>query len=253
MLGNNPGNQASRCYIKRRIIKLRPLRTKARISHLINFRRIALLDGNFCPGGELEINRRKGRGHIERYTMGLGNHRQAVGADLVRRVAVGGDAIGPDDDEINHAPLHTMGRHVVGNYGDGDAHLDTFPGGEFGSLETGAGFISKDATQAIFTPCRTNHPDGGSVTSGGETARVAVGEEGQFFGARGENAQGVIADRMAAVEVVGLDGLGGVQEGGADCGGVAAGGLGGVQLAVNGPKKVNGGGAGLAQGLSDRV
>ena len=57
--------------------------------------------GMLLPSGVAEIDRRDGRGDVERDAVLLRQHGDGVGADLVGDVAVGGDAIGADDHEID--------------------------------------------------------------------------------------------------------------------------------------------------------
>ena len=56
-------------------------------------------------------------------------HGHHVGSDLVRGVAVCGNAIRADDYAINFALLHHMTGHVVGNDCDGDVVFGQLPCG----------------------------------------------------------------------------------------------------------------------------
>jgi hypothetical protein len=57
-----------------------------------------------------------------------------VGADLVGRVAVGGDAVCADDDAVDLAALHDVPGHVVGDDGDGNLVLLQLPRGQARAL-----------------------------------------------------------------------------------------------------------------------
>ena len=49
--------------------------------------------------------------------MGAGQNGEAVGADLVGHVAVGGDAVGSGDHDLDSAFLHELGGHAVAEDG----------------------------------------------------------------------------------------------------------------------------------------
>jgi hypothetical protein len=57
-------------------------------------------------------------------------HRQRVGADLVADIAVGGDAVGADDDPADLAAGHQAGGDVVRLHRHRDAGLLQLPGGQ---------------------------------------------------------------------------------------------------------------------------
>ena len=63
--------------------------------------RVALLDGDRRPVGEGQVERAGRGGDVERDAVGPGEQGHAVGPDLVGGVAVGGDPVGPDDDEVD--------------------------------------------------------------------------------------------------------------------------------------------------------
>ena len=90
-------------------------------------RRCAPRSGCRSPSGVVEIDRRERRRDVERDAVLLGQHRHAVGADLVGDVAVGGDAIGADDDEVDRALAHQRAGHVVGDDRRVDAVLAPAP------------------------------------------------------------------------------------------------------------------------------
>ena len=56
--------------------------------------------------------------------------RHAIGPDLVRGVAVGRDAVGADDDEVDVTSRHDRGRGDVGDQPVGNALAVALPGGE---------------------------------------------------------------------------------------------------------------------------
>ena len=64
-----------------------------------------------------------------------GQHRHRIRADLVGDIAIGGNAIGADDDAVDFAAAHQMARHVVGDQRHRDTVLHQFPGGEPRALQ----------------------------------------------------------------------------------------------------------------------
>ncbi len=109
---------------------------------------VSLLDGNVLAVGRREIDRRERRRHVERNRVLACQHGHAVGADLVRRVAVGRNAIGADDDEIDLPLPHQRPGHVVGDHGRLNAVADQFPGREPRALQKRARLVGKDRDAA---------------------------------------------------------------------------------------------------------
>jgi hypothetical protein len=74
----------------------------------------ALLDGDGVAGGGREVDGAGGGGDVERDAVGLGGEGHGVGADLVGDVAVGGDAVGADDHQVDLAAgfIHHAERAV---------------------------------------------------------------------------------------------------------------------------------------------
>jgi hypothetical protein len=61
-----------------------------------------------------------------------------------RCIAIGGDAVGAGDDEIDHAMLHQMASGIVRDHGMRHAAMQKLPGGERGALVAGSGLIDPD-------------------------------------------------------------------------------------------------------------
>src|SRR5262249_14594939 len=75
--------------------------------------RAALLDWNVAARGQRPVAGRVRAGEMKRYAVVDGGQRLQVGADLVRHVAVAGDAVGADDTQIDEPPLHEMAAGIV--------------------------------------------------------------------------------------------------------------------------------------------
>src|SRR5436305_531646 len=76
----------------------------------------ALFDGN---GGAVRrggIYRRARRRDVERNTLCPRGQRERIRADLVRHIAVGGNAISPNEHRPDIAPAKPSGHHAVGHH-----------------------------------------------------------------------------------------------------------------------------------------
>src|SRR6185295_15151679 len=106
---------------------------------------IALLDRDVFAVGRREIDGRNRRGNVERNVVLFGQHGDGVGADLVRHVAIGGDAIGADDDEIDLTVAHQRACHAVGDDRRLYAVAYELPRGQACPLKEWTGFVREDA------------------------------------------------------------------------------------------------------------
>jgi hypothetical protein len=104
----------------------------------------ALLDGDLGAARDLHVDGRGRRRDHEADTVVARQHRQGVGADLVADVAVGGDAIGADDDPADLAAGHQAGGDVVRLHRHRDAGLLQLPGGQPRALQPGPGLVGVD-------------------------------------------------------------------------------------------------------------
>src|SRR5881398_686190 len=74
----------------------------------------ALLDRDASAVGERDVDGGGGRGAVERYAVVQRQHRERISADLVREVAVRGNAVGPHDHEIHLRLAHQRSRRAAG-------------------------------------------------------------------------------------------------------------------------------------------
>src|SRR5688572_918747 len=88
--------------------------------HLV---RVALFDGDQAALRQRQVHGGGGRDAIERHAVLLGQHRHAVGADLVGKVAVGDDAVGADQAQVDLAAVQEVAGGIVGDEVVGDASL----------------------------------------------------------------------------------------------------------------------------------
>ena len=89
--------------------------------------RRALFDRNRVAGRQRKVQRRNRRGDIERDFILVREHGHRIRADLVRRIAIGRDAIRSDDNRAYAARFQKMPDHVVGDERQRDSGLLQLP------------------------------------------------------------------------------------------------------------------------------
>src|SRR6185369_11972004 len=93
---------------------------------------------------QVQVDGAVGRRHVEGDVVVLGQDGQAVGADLVGHVALGGDAVRAHDDHLDLARLHQRGGRAVGDEGVGDLGVLQLEGRQTGALQVGPGLVGED-------------------------------------------------------------------------------------------------------------
>jgi hypothetical protein len=101
----------------------------------------ALLDGDLVAGGESQVERGNGSGHVERNAVLMRQHRDGISSNLVGHVAVCGDAVGAHHHASDLAGVQKVSSHVVGDQGGGDTVVLQLPDGEPRALQERPGFI----------------------------------------------------------------------------------------------------------------
>ena len=176
-----------------------------RAGHVGHFPGGPLFDRDAGAGRRVQVDRGPGRRHVKRNAVRVREDRHAVGPDLVGRVAVGGNAVGADDDHVHASGGHHRGGHVVGDHGSRDAVLHEFPGRQARALQERPRLVGKHL-HALPRLDRTAHdPECRAVAGGGQRAGVAVRENARVVG---HQHGAVTADRLAARHVVVVDGVG---------------------------------------------
>ena len=97
-LGDDPGDQLGRGDVEGGVVDGDPLGGGLPAEAVGDLARVALLDRDGRAVGERQVERARRRGDVERDAVRPGQQGDAVGADLVRGVAVGRDPVGADDD-----------------------------------------------------------------------------------------------------------------------------------------------------------
>ncbi len=107
--------------------------------------------------------------------------RLEIGAYLVADVAIGGDAVGADDDEIDHDVLHQMAAGIVGDHRMRHAMMAEFPGGERGALVARARLVDPDMDGGAPIMRQIDRRRRRAPVDGGKPAGVAMGQDVDGF------------------------------------------------------------------------
>ena len=143
---------------------------------------------------------------LDQVGAGVRGEGEGVGADLVGDVAVGGDAVGADDDGVHEAAGDDTGGGAIDDDLVRDAFRGQLPRGQARALEERAGLIDEDAGDLALPVGGLDDAEGGTDAAGRESAGVAVGEEGGAIGdERGaELAHALIGRDLLLVDADGL-------------------------------------------------
>ena len=106
-----------------------------------------------------------------------GVDRQLVGADLVRHIAVGSNAISPDDDPGDALGFHQVSGSRIGIESDRHPIASQFPGSQPRALQPGAGFIDIDLLDQTIQIRRANHPERRAKATGRQRTGIAVSQQ----------------------------------------------------------------------------
>ncbi len=209
----------------------------------------ALFDGDVLAGGQVEVEGGGGSGDVEGDLVGVCEDGEGVGADFVGGVAVGSDAVGSGDDEVDFLLGHEEAGHAVGDEGGVDAGLGKFPGGEACALEEGSGFVDVGVEGGVVLVGGEHECECGAELGGGEASGVAVGE----YAVVGSDEGGaVLADGVAHGGVLVAYGLGFGEEALSQLAGSGEGSVLGHSLeAVEGPGQIDGGGSASGEVVGD--
>ena len=183
------------------------------VPHVGDFLGRTLFDLDVASRGGGEVDGGTGGADVEGDAVVLGEDGDAGGADFVRCISIGGNAVTADEDSVDPAVFHDGGCHVVADEGDVHACRTEFVCGEARTLEQGTCLVGKDAEVVAFLVSEVHDGGGGTVFGGGELACVAVGEESVAGLYEGER---VLAYFFADVDVLLFDAEGFVTKEAAD-------------------------------------
>ena len=167
LLGDDRGQERGRGHVEGRVPG------GEAVAHL---RRVALLDRDLRAPRGAKVDRRARRHDVEGHAVMGREHRQRVGADLVRRVAVGRDAIGPGEDDVDLAAGDQ--RPCRGVRDDAVRHAGPLelPGGQARALEQRARLADEHVRHQSTLEALADRAERRPDAARGERARVAVRE-----------------------------------------------------------------------------
>ncbi len=101
-----------------------------------------------------------------------------IGSDFIGKIAVGGDAVGAQNDAINPPLLHQETGGVIANKSDLNSFLHQFPTSQSRPLQERTGFIGEDLNSLSGVAGGIYDGQRCAASSGSEGAGVAVGQDG---------------------------------------------------------------------------
>ena len=171
--------------------------------------------------------------------MVLGQHRQRVRTDLVRGIAVGGDAIGARHHEIDVPPRHHRGRDDVGDQPVRNAVAHALPGGQPRPLHDRARLVHPEQRDLALRVGGAHDAERGAIAGRRQRAGIAMRENARV---RRHQVSTVVAERLVGGEVFGEDRLRLRGQTGARLGhGTPAQAIGDAAHALERPEEVDGG------------
>src|SRR5437016_4763173 len=174
-LGHDRGDELAGRHVEGRIRDAHATRRDLPVEDVRHLARRALLDRDALAARALEVDRGERGSDVERDRVAVREHREPIGADLVRDVAVRRGAIGANDHAAHATALHHVPRHVVGDDGDRDVVLLELPCREPRALKERTR-LARDHLDALpVLDGGADDAEGRAVAGGGERARVAVG------------------------------------------------------------------------------
>ena len=183
------------------------------VPHVGDFLGRTLFDLDVPARGGGEVDGGTGGADVEGDAVVLGEDGDAGGADFVRGVSIGGNAVAADEDGVDPAVFHDGGCHVVADECDVHAGGTEFIRSEARALEQGACLVGKDAEVVAFFVSKVHDGGGRAVFGSGELPCVAVGEESVAGLYEGER---VLAYFFADVDVLLFDAEGFIAQEAAD-------------------------------------
>ena len=183
------------------------------VPHIGDFLGGTLFDVDVGTCWGVHVNGGSGGADVEGDAVVLGEDGDTGGADFVRCISIGGNAVTADEDGVDPAVFHDGGCHVVADEGDVHAGRAELIRGEACALQKRARFVGKDAEVVAFLVAEVHDGGGRAVFGGGELSGIAVGEESHTRFYEGER---VLAYFFADVDVLLLDTEGFVTEQAAD-------------------------------------
>ena len=188
-LGDDPSNQPCRGYIEGWAIARHVRRGGLPAESSPNLIRPPLLNWDSGSILHCKIKRTAWRCDVKWDSVVPGEHRYGVCAYLVGGIAVGGDSIGPDYDEIDLARLHKSPGHVVTEQGHVQTGTLQLPRCQSSSLQQGASFVGIHSKRPPGLMGGVERSQRSAVLRGRQRSCVAVRQ----YAAAGLDQRGTVA------------------------------------------------------------
>ena len=129
-----------------------------------------------APSGVPEVERRARRDDVHRQIVVAREHGERVRPDLVRRVAVRGDAVGAGDHAVDFSGGHQRSCGRVGDHRVRDRRCLELPRRQARALKQRPRLVDPDVREQSALERGDERANGGAITARREPARVAVRE-----------------------------------------------------------------------------
>ena len=166
---------------------------------------LALLNRNLrtCSNGKIKGARR--RGDIKRNSVCLRRQCYAIGADFVRRVAVGRNSVGTDNHSVHTLRAHGPRCHIIGNQRHRNAVLKQLKRRQARTLQQRARFVGINHLQLALRVSTADNAQRCAPTAGCQCACVAVR---QHYGSVRQHSSAVFAHTLIHGNIVRINLLG---------------------------------------------
>ena len=162
----------------------------------------ALFDGNLGARSDLQVERGERSRHIEWHAVLLRQDGDRVGADLVRDIAIRGNAVRADHDAADATASQEMSGHIVGDQRGRNAVVRQLPGRQPRALQKRPCFIRENVDLLSGLHRRADHSERRPVARRRQRPRVAMRQHG--FAIRYQR-RAVAADGLAHRDVLLVD------------------------------------------------
>lgn len=174
--GHDCIDQFARSHIKDRVEGLSTRSSNPMAGELEQFTRVALfnLDGTAVGAGHIDCG--PWCDHHYPCTKVAGSTGMGKGANLVGRVAIGADPVGPDDQPVRATGLKQAGTCTISDQAGVDAVFQQFPQGQSGTLQPGPGLGSVHRRDPVGGNTCADHAQGRAKTGSRQRSGIAVGQ-----------------------------------------------------------------------------
>jgi len=177
---HNSAHQLGRGDVKGGVIALHAFSGRAGSQDMEHILRVAFFDGH-CVDGRVSSTRCPY--NIKGYPAIVGGEGDLEGADLVDHMPVQGDHVRRAEEDIRDALRDQVARHVVGDHGDRDPHVEGDAGGQARPLQVGPGLrADQPDLAALLLADQQDEADQGFSEALGQDGGVFRQQDRRVFG-----------------------------------------------------------------------